>query len=531
MTDSGGSSISSMAAGVIAPPLEHDPEVNETVDFGELDSRKVMFITPPYERIAPGYEFVKHITNRSPSLGLLHLAAAVREEGYNPSILESDIFDLSPDEVVARVIEEKPAFVGITLFTVGTWIASEIAQKIKAQCPGIKIIVGGPHVSSMGEETIERFPEFDVAVVGEGEEIIVRLLKAYREGSDLTTVPALIYLDPNSITRRVIKTPKLAINKDLDRLPTPAWDLLPDFPNAYKPAVYDFPAGPVASIAASRGCPFHCKFCDTSTFGASVRAYTPERIFEMMQHLNETWGIKHVMFVDDLFTASKKRTTALCNLIIESGLKMTWSCASRVDVINPDTLKLMKQAGCWEMSFGLESGSNELLQKMDKSASLDKSVRAINWTNDVGIRSKGLFMLGYPGETTETMAKTKAFVQDIPLTIMNLTKFTPYPGSPIYRDIYGTSIRDDHWEKMNGMNFIWTAEGLTQDQLDKNYKDILTSFYMQHRVQKHYASFTFRHPHHLGRLIKFLLLMSKSKAKNTIARWLGRNNETRVHLD
>jgi len=501
VTDSGGNSISELAAGVPAPPLEHDPVVNETVDFGTLDSSRVMFITPPYERIAPGYEFVKHITNRSPSLGLLHLAAAVREEGYNPSILESDIFDLSPDEVVERVLEERPAFVGITLFTVGTWVASEIAQKIRARCPDIRIIVGGPHVSSMGVETIERFPEFDVAVVGEGEEIIVRLLKAYREGADLSTVPALIYLDPNSITTRVIQTPKLAINKDLDRLPVPAWDLLPDFPNAYKPAVYDFPEGPVASIAASRGCPFHCKFCDTSTFGASVRAYTPEKVFELMKHLNDTWGIKHVMFVDDLFTASKKRTTALCNLIIESGLEMTWSCASRVDVINPDTLALMKQAGCWD------------------------------WTNDVGIRSKGLFMLGYPGETTETMEQTKAFVKDIPLTIMNLTKFTPYPGSPIYRDIYGTSIRDDHWEKMNGMNFIWTAEGLTQDQLNNNYKDILSGFYMQHRVQKHYARFTFKHPHHLGRLTKFLLLMALSKSRALVKRLFGRSETTQVSLD
>jgi len=267
------------ASGVMAPPLEHDPEVKETVDFGDLDSSRVFLVTPPYERIAPGYEYVKHITNRSPSLGLLHLAAAVRDEGYDPTIIESDIFDLSPDDVVAQILEARPAFVGITLFTVGTWVASEIARKLKAQRPDIRIIVGGPHVSSMGVETIERFPEFDVAVVGEGEEIIVRLLKAWREGADLASVPALIYLDKNSITPRAIQTPKLAINKDLDRLPVPAWDLLPDFPNAYKPAVYDFPEGPVASIAASRGCPFHCKFCDTSTFGASVRAYTPERVF------------------------------------------------------------------------------------------------------------------------------------------------------------------------------------------------------------------------------------------------------------
>lgn len=496
-----------------------------------LDPRKIVLVTPPYERIAKGYEFVKHITNRSPSLGLLHLAAAVREEGYQPSIIESDLFDLSPDAVVTQILEHKPAFVGITLFTVGVWVASEIARKLKLKRPDIKIIIGGPHVSSMGVETIERFPEFDVAVVGEGEEVLIQLLKAWREGTALNDVPALIFRDPDAITPRVISTPKLAINKDLDRLPFPAWDLLPDFPNAYLPAVYDFPKGPVASIAASRGCPFHCKFCDTSTFGASVRAYSPERVFEMMQHLQERWGIQHILFVDDLFTASKKRTRALCKLIIDSGLQMTWSCASRVDVINPETLKLMKLAGCWEMSFGLESGSNELLQKMDKSASLDKSVRAIHWADEAGIRSKGLFMLGYPGEDEGTMAQTKAFVRSIPLTIMNLTKFTPYPGSPIYRDLYGTNIRDDHWEKMNGMNFVWTADGLSRERLDQSYRQILTSFYSQHRVGKNYAKLTFKNPRHLLRLLKFFGAMIRSKIGARLQRLRGAERAPLVSLD
>ncbi|MGI9328623.1 MAG: B12-binding domain-containing radical SAM protein [Pseudomonadales bacterium] len=510
---------------------ETDLTVHQSVDFKDLDPQKIVLVTPPYERIAKGYEFVKHITNRSPSLGLLHLAAAVREQGYEPSIIESDLFDLSPDQVVEQILARKPAFVGITLFTVGTWVASEIAKKLKLKRADIKVIIGGPHVSSMGVETIERFPEFDVAVEGEGEEVLIRLLKAFREGGSLAEVPSLIYRDPETLNARVLRTAKLAINKDLDRLPFPAWDLLPDFPSAYLPAVYDFPKGPVASIAASRGCPFHCKFCDTSTFGASVRAYSPERVFEMMQHLSMRWGIKHILFVDDLFTASKKRTTRLCELIIDSGLQMTWSCASRVDVINPQTLKLMKQAGCWEMSFGLESGSNELLQQMDKSASLDKSVQAIHWADEAGIRSKGLFMLGYPGENEDTISQTKAFVRSIPLTIMNLTKFTPYPGSPIYRDIYGTNIRDDHWEKMNGMNFVWTAEGLSPERLDQAYRQILTSFYSQHRVGKNYALLTLKNPSHLRRFLKFVAAMVRAKIRARIRRWQGAEPAPLVSLD
>lgn len=495
-----------------------------------LDSKKIVFVTPPYERISKGYEFVKVITNRTPSLGLLHLAAAVREEGYQPVIIESDVFDLSADDVVEEILRHRPAYVGITLFTVGVWIGAEIARKVKQLRPDITIMIGGPHVSSMGEETIERFPEFDIAVDGEGEEVLVELLKTLESGGDLNKVPSLIFRDKNSIHVRVVKTPRLSINKDLDRLPFPAWDLLPDFPHAYRPAVYDFPRAPVASIAASRGCPFHCKFCDTSTFGASVRAYSPERVFEMMQHLQKTYGIRHVMFVDDLFTASKKRTTRLCELIIESGMDITWSCASRVDVINPETLKLMKKAGCWEMSFGLESGSNELLQQMDKSTELEKSIRAIHWTHEAGIRSKGLFMLGYPGETQETMNMTKEFVKSIPLTIMNMTKFTPYPGSPIYRDIYGTNIRDDHWEKMNGMNFVWIADGLTQEQLDRNYREILLAFYTRHRVGMHYVRFTLQHPEHLLRLSRFLLLMLKSKITNALGAVGGKSQPEEARL-
>lgn len=247
-----------------------------------------------------------------------------------------------------------------------------------------------------------------------------------------------------------------------------------------------------------------------------------------MQHLQETYGIKHILFVDDLFTASKKRTTELCELIINNGMDMTWSCASRVDVVKPETLTLMKKAGCWEISFGLESGSNELLQQMDKSASLDKSVQALEWTHAAGIRSKGLFMLGYPGENMETIAQTKDFLKKVPLTIMHLTKFTPYPGSPIYRDLYGTNIRDDHWQKMNGMNFLWTPEDLTQQQLDSNYRKLLLSFYWQPRISWYYTQFTFKYPKHFLRLLKFLLLMLRSNLRETIAKWRGKPTQQLV---
>ena len=160
---------------------------------------------------------------------------------------------------------------------------------------------------------------------------------------------------------------------------------------------------------------------------------------------------------------------------------MTWSCTARVDTISLKILKKMKEAGCWEISYGIETGSDRMLQEMQKATSVEQSRNAVNWTHEAGIRCKGLFMLSYPGEDEESIEMTKKFVQELPLTTMNMSKFTPYPGSPIYKKLYGTSIRDEDWERMNGMNFIWEPDNISIEKLNEEYKAILEGFYRRPR--------------------------------------------------
>ncbi len=470
-------------------------------------NNKIIFVNPPYERVAAGYEFVKHVTNRSPSLGLMYLAAAVREVGYQTSIIESDIENLDIEQVAERLVREQPEYIGITLFTVGVWQAAQIARKCKNKLPECKIIVGGPHISSMSLETMERFPEFDITVIHEGEQVLPLLLSELESNNDLVSVKGIMFRKD----KEIIKTPPASNINDLDSLAMPAWDLLPNFPEAYLPAIFDYPQGPVATMVASRGCPFLCKFCDTSTFGAQVRANSPETVFNTMKHLQQQFGIQHIQFVDDLFLASRIRTLKLCDLIIENNLQISWSCTARVDTVKLDVLKRMKQAGCWEISFGLETGSNELLQKMEKAARVEISEQAINWAAEAGIRCKGLFMLGYPGETKESIEMTKAFIKRIPMSTMNLSKFTPYPGSPIYRELYGTNIKDDHWQKMNGMNFIWAPDGFTVDELDIEYQLVLKAFYKRVAVCHKYVVMGVKYPRHLIRLFHFINGYLKAK--------------------
>jgi radical SAM superfamily enzyme YgiQ (UPF0313 family) len=297
----------------------------------------------------------------------------------------------------------------------------------------------------------------------------------------------------------------------------PAWDLLPGFPHAYPPAIYDYPRGPVATIAASRGCPFHCKFCDTSTFGARVRAYSPAKVVEMIEHLHARFGVRHVMFVDDLFLASRTRVTEFCERLLATGLRITWTCTARVDTVKPQILALMRKAGCWEISFGLETGSNELLVKMDKAARVERSEEAVAWTHAAGIRTKGLFMLGYPGETPDTIQATRDFVRRIPMDIMNLSKFTPYPGSPVYLDLYGTKIRPDHWKQMNGMTFTFAPDGISLEALDRAYQRLLLGFYFRPRVVHHYVLLTLRHPGHFVRLARFGVGYARAKLRSLAA--------------
>jgi radical SAM superfamily enzyme YgiQ (UPF0313 family) len=468
----------------------------------------IVFINPPYEQIAPGNDHVKHVINRSPSLGLLLLAAQARKDGYSPQIIESDLENLSPQTVADMVLEINPKFVGITLFTVGVFNGAKIARLIKEKNSEIIVMVGGPHISSMGYETMKKFEEFDIAVVYEGELILKQLLFNLENSLSLAEVDGIVYRDEEGELKTTTPPPSI---KELDSLPIPAWDLLPNFPKAYLPAIFDYPRAPVATYSASRGCPFKCEFCDTSTFGSKIRYNSSQKVHEIMKHLSNEYGVKHLQFVDDLFVANNAKVLELCKLLIEDKIDMTWSCTARVDTVKPETLKQMKKAGCWEISFGLESGSDEMLKGMKKSITSEVSRRAVEWTDAAGIRVKGLFMLGYPGETKESVKTTKEFIKSLPLTTMNLSKFTPYPGSPIYKKLYGTSIREEDWDRLNGMNFVYKADAFTQEELDYEYKEVITTFYKRVKILLHYQNMALSNPTHIKRLLFFFFGFLKSK--------------------
>lgn len=289
--------------------------------------------------------------NTMPSLGLLSLAAVVREHGFKPAIIEACSLGLSYKETLEQIIAVAPRYVGLTATTVSIYPAARLAEVLKARMPQVRIILGGPHLTAVPEKTMKLFPAFDIGVVGEGEETLIELLEVDQAGGDLRQVPGLI-IRKGEATQRTGVRPYI---RDLDDLPFPAWDLLPGFPGAYRPTPMRFKQLPAAVLVTTRGCPYRCIFCDRSVFGNRSRSFSPEYVLEMIRVLHDRYSVREIVFEDDTMFVFKKNLAALCEMLLREGWGISWSCLGRVNSVDSELLALMKQAGCWQIGYGIES--------------------------------------------------------------------------------------------------------------------------------------------------------------------------------
>jgi len=440
--------------------------------------KKVILVNPPlsleerYGKLAKGGTSL-------PPLGLTILAAVIRKNKIPVEILDAAVLNLSYEDTLKRIINEDPGYVGLTASTVSIHKAAKVAKDLKEVRPNITTLIGGPHLTAVPEETIKLFPQFDVGVVGEGERSVIELLNALENREDLSKVKGLIYRKDDQI----INTGGAELLSDLDQLPIDAFDLLPEFPQLYKSSVHKLGRLPTTSLVTSRGCPYLCRFCDNSMFGRKVRAYSSKKLLEIVKHLIDNYGIKDVFFNDDNFVMLKKRTTEFCEAIHRDNIDLTWGCYGRIDNIKDEGfLQMMKDAGCWRISFGMESGSQDILDFYRKNETLEQMERVAALTRKVGIKSKGFFMMGNFLETKETLQKTIDFAKRIKIDDFHVTFLTPFPGSEIYdlADDYGTFDKD--WTKMNMWSPVFIPKGLNQEMLEKYKKKAILGFYLRPRM-------------------------------------------------
>jgi radical SAM superfamily enzyme YgiQ (UPF0313 family) len=449
----------------------------------------VFFTTPPLS-LEKRYGSLAGAGSSAPSLGILMLAAVARDEGFACSIVDASALALTEQELLQRLETVSPDILCISSTTLAIGNAHLFAAAARRLFPSITIIVGGPHVTAAPRETMERFPDFDIAVIGEGEATIVELLKALQTGSALIDVSGLVYREAD----KLCDTGRRPFIADLDSLPYPAWDLLDDFPERYLPAPFKVQKLPAATLVTSRGCPNTCIFCDRSVFGSSCHAYSAEYVVRQIVELHHRYGIREFSFEDDTFITFKSRLKQICEKLIELELGISWTCLGRVNHVSVDNLALMKKAGCWQISFGIESGSEVILALINKRVTLDQIRKAIHLSRAAGIKTKGFVILGHPEETVKSMKMTIDFALELPLNDISVSLMTPFPGTELYARSAEFGEFDADWGNMNLLNIVFIPHGLNRKDLEMAQKELISGFYFRPRIIADYMMRLIRNP-------------------------------------
>ncbi len=359
----------------------------------------------------------------SPPLGLAYLAAALEQAGTDVHILDFVVFPYSPTFLESSLKNFKPDIVGVTSVTMNFYEAIRVIKDVKRIDPNLLTVMGGPHVTFCGNETLNTFPELDVVVIGEGEGTLLELVECFQKRDDLKYIKGIIYRKGADIFCTGFRE-----FMDLDRLATPARHLLPL--GRYKAL------GMPISVTTSRGCPFRCVFCvGRKMGGAKVRFRNPLKVVDELEYVN-TLNFHQINVADDLFTASKNHCLAVCNEIIRRNLNLKWTSFARVDTISAEIVFKMKAAGCTGIGFGVESANPKILKKIKKGITLEQVIDAVKHCTEAGITPYASFILGLPGETPETLRQTLDFAQ-------KLKKMGLFSGFHLLAPFPGTEIREN----------------------------------------------------------------------------------------
>jgi len=460
-----------------------------------MPKKKILFLHPLGENWIPGEQNVVQVINIMAPLGLLSLAAWLDQHGHETKVHDCYAFPGRDDSIYAYLKEECPDFVGISTTTSSFLDGVRLAKAAKEILPSVQVVFGGVHVSALRDQLLRDYPVIDYGVVGEGEETLRELVES--DGAGLRSIEGLIFREKGEVVFNGMRTRLL----DMDTLPFPAYEKLQGFPDSYLLPIFSYPKAPSTTVITSRGCPYTCSYCDRSVFGRSYRYNSPEYMVRYLTYLQENFNIKHVNIYDDTFTLKRQRMIDFCELKIKSGLKMTFNCAARTEQLDQEMLKLLKRSGCWMISLGIETGDPELLKRhrsylpnAELEHPLENIRQMVKLIKREGIRVKGLFMLGLPGETEESIKKSAEYILALPLDDMNISKLTPFPGAPMYADIREHGEFEETWGLMNAANFTFIPKGFTREQLERLHSEIYRRYFARPKTLLNYVTMIWKSP-------------------------------------
>ena len=442
---------------------------------------KTLLVNPPFTLEQRYGSNMKKLGGLAEPLGLCYLAANMAAAGQSVDIVDAQADGLDADAVVEQVVRGGYDLIGVTFLTPMFDSVKDVAAAIKKARPDATIIVGGPHASALPQRTLDEIPEVDFAAVGEGEHIMVDVARHRAGAMPIEQVDGIVYRDADGTI--VTNLPRKAEN-DLDRLPIPARHLLPM--HKYRlTASRTRGSRYCPTVIVARGCPFACSYC-SHPFGKSFRHHGVARIVQELRELKIEHGVDQVNLEADTLTINRKFCNELFQGLIDADLGLLWTCESRIDTIDEALLDLMKRAGCWQVSLGIETGVQRLLDSIDKKQTLEKTREACRMVKAAGIGIRGFFMLGLPTETAEESLETIRFAKELDPDWAQFTVTIPYPGTPMYDQLDAQKKLKHHtwanfntWGGWTDKSLPFVEDGRTEQELKALQKRAMRIYYLR----------------------------------------------------
>lgn len=405
-------------------------------------------------------------------MGLGYIASYLKQHGVSVEIVDCTF--LTQKQAVEKIIKTKPNIIGIQSMYSMREVSLELARKLKKNCG---LLVAGGALPTISPEQF--LPDFDLVVLGEGEQTMLEIINHFTNGTSLTAINGVAYQE--KATGQIKRTPPRPLIGNLDSLPPPSREL---FDNSSYKKYYDRKFGyKTTAILTSRGCPFECDFCSKPIFGNKFRSRSASQIVDEVEEVIGL-GYDRVWFADDCFTLDRARLIEVCDEIINRGLQIDWECLSRVDTFDQEIAAKMKNAGCIRVFFGIESGNDSILKIMKKQITTQQAALATKTCKESGIKAGAFFILGYPGENHHTILDTVRLASSLPLDYLSFTLPYPIPGTPLF-DRIKKELNLDEWQEPKKLKLIKHKLLFDSDITEGWIKSTLIKGMVQFYIRKH----------------------------------------------
>lgn len=407
-----------------------------------------------------------------PPLLLTYAASYVRSKGHKVELVDAQAEAISVKSFIEKTKRLNPDFLVCETSTPSFTNDADIVNLLKKEIPGLRTVFLGPHVSALPEESLKT-SNIDCVVMGEYEE---SLLEYIENGPKRTK--GIAYKSNGQV---VINDPRGYI-ENLDNLPFPARDLLPNY-KYFDPILKN----PFTFILGGRGCPYRCTFCNwpQTIAGRKYRVRSPQNIVDELQEILEKYNFRSILFNDDTFTANREHATGVCEEILKRGLKFPWACYARADTTDIGMLSMLRKSGCYLLKIGVESGNQEILDRVRKGYKIERVKEAVRLMLDMGFHVHATFVIGLPGETERTTQDTINFAVELNPTTVQFSCAIPYPGTEFYEHLQrNKNIIANCWEEFMPLRPIFEYPSFPADEITNSIKRAYRQYYLRPKYVK-----------------------------------------------